>query len=84
MLPDNKERCCRVASESILKSFYGDDLLKSVIPTEEAVNLAKEIANVIRCGGFRLTKFISNNKDVMNSIPVAESKSKIISNCIIQ
>ena len=28
---DNKEKCNRVASESILKSFYADDLLKSVI-----------------------------------------------------
>ena len=38
----------------------------------EAVNSAKEIANVMRHGGFRLTKFISNDKDVMNSILVAE------------
>ena len=43
----NKERCSRVASESILKSFYADDLLMSVITTEEAVNLAKEISNVM-------------------------------------
>ena len=38
----------------------------------EAVNSAKEIANVMRHGGFRLTKFIWNDKDVMNSILVAE------------
>ena len=34
--------------------------------------MAEEIADVMRYGGFRLTKFISNDKDVMNSIPVAE------------
>ena len=62
---DNKERCSRVASESILKSFYADDLLKPVITTEEAVNLAKEISDVMWHGGFRLTKFISNNKDTI-------------------
>ena len=44
---DNKERCSRVASESILKSFYADDLHMSVITTEEAVNLANEISNVM-------------------------------------
>ena len=33
--------------------------------------MAKEIADVMRRGGFRLTKFISNNKVLMNSIPVA-------------
>ena len=69
---DKKERCNRVASELIMESFYADDLLKSVIKTEEAVNLAKEITDVKRRGGFRLTKFVSNDKDVMNSIPVAE------------
>ena len=67
---DNKERCGRIASESILKPFY-TNLLKSVITTE-AVNLAKEITNVMRRRGFRLTKFISYDKDVMNSILVAE------------
>ena len=68
---DNKQRCGRIASESILKSFY-TNLLKSVITTE-VVNLAKEITDVMRRGGFRLTKFISNDKDVMNSILVTET-----------
>ena len=44
---DNKERRNRVFSESILKSFYADDLLKSVTTTEEAVNLAKEFSDVM-------------------------------------
>ena len=69
---DSKERCSRVAIESILKLFYADDLLKSVITIEEAVNLVKEIADVMRRGGFKVTKFISNDKDVINSIPVVE------------
>ena len=46
---DNKERCSRIASESIQKSFY-TNLLKSVITTE-AVNLAKEITDVMQLGG---------------------------------
>ena len=49
--------------------FYANDLLKSLITTEEAVNLAKEITEVMQCGGFRLTRFILND---MNSIPVTE------------
>ena len=69
---DNKERFSRVASESILKSFYANDLLKLVITTEEAVNLAKKISDIMRHGELRLTKFISKNKYTMNSIPVAE------------
>ena len=34
--------------------------------------MAEEIADVMQYGGFRLTKFVSNDEDVMNSIPVAE------------
>ena len=34
--------------------------------------MAEEIAVVMRHEGFRLTKLILNDKDVMNSIPVAE------------
>ena len=51
------------------ESFYANDLLKSVITTEEAVNFAKEITEVMRRGGFRLTRVISND---MNSILVTE------------
>ena len=51
------------------ESFYANDLLKSVITTEEAVNFAKEITEVIQCGGFRLTRFILND---MNSILATE------------
>ena len=69
---DNKEIYSRAASESILQSFYADDLLKLVITAKEAVNVAEEITDVMRRARFRLTKFISNNKNVMNSIPAAE------------
>ena len=53
------------------ESFYANDLLKSVTTTEEAVNFAKEITEVMRRGGFRLTRVISND---MNSIPVTEKE----------
>ena len=37
---DNKERCNTVAIELIMKSFYADNLIKSVITTGEAVGKA--------------------------------------------
>ena len=49
---DNKERCSTVSREPILKLFYTDDLLKSVIAAEEAVNLAKDNFDVLQHGGF--------------------------------
>ena len=48
---DNKERCSIVATEPILKLFYADDFLKSIITTDEAVNLVKEIDDVMQREG---------------------------------
>ena len=68
----NKERYSTVTGESILKSLYADDLLRSAITTEEPVNLTKEIADVTQRRGFRLTNLIWNDKNIMNSMSVAE------------
>ena len=58
--------------ESALKSFYADDLLKSVKTEEMAKTIAKELIELIQCGGFRLTKFVSNRKGVLESLPKSE------------
>ena len=78
---DHGKKYSAAAVESILKSFYADDLLKSVITTEEAIALAKELVDLMKTVGFRLTKFISNNKDVMNSIPITERAKSVQSAC---
>ena len=39
--------------ETILKSFYDDNLLKFVVTKQEAIDLVKEL----KIDGFRLTKF---------------------------
>ena len=48
-------------------SFYDDDLLKSVALEQEAVSLIKEMVNLMNAGGFRLSKIINNNKNVMKT-----------------
>lgn len=55
-----------------LKSFYADDLLKLVVTRKEAINLADELMKTIKEGDLQLTKVISNNKEVMKSIPESE------------
>ena len=55
--------------ETVLISFYVDNLLKFVTSEQEAVSLIKEMVNLMKAGGFRLTKFISNNEYVMKTIP---------------
>ena len=48
-------------------SFYDDDLLKSVALEQETVSLIKEMVNLMNAGGFRLSKIINNNKNVMKT-----------------
>ena len=57
------------ASETVMKNFYVDDLLKSVKSEEYAVDLIKRVKEMCAAGGFNLTKFICNRKNVRMSIP---------------
>ena len=52
-----------------MKNFYVNNLLKSVEDKAYARDLIRRIRNMYSAGGFNLTKFISNNKLVLMSIP---------------
>ena len=52
--------------------FYVDDGLTSVPSVQEAVTLISETKEMCRRGGFNLHKFISNNRKVIESIPVED------------
>ena len=69
---DNLEKYSAVTIETVLRSSYVDDLLNSVTSEQEAVSLIKEMVDLMKAGGFRLTKFISNNENVMKTIPETE------------
>ena len=57
------------ASETVMKYFYVDDLLKSVKSEEYAAHLIKKVKEMCTASGFNLTKFICNRKNVLMSIP---------------
>ena len=69
---DNIENYSPITIETVLRSFYGEDLLKLVLSEQEAVSLITDKVDLIKSGGFRTTKFISNNEHVMKSIPEME------------
>ena len=75
---DNYQRFDGLTYESVLKSFYVDDLLKSVNTEEMAISLCKELREIAKCGGFRLTKFLSNCKGVIDSLPPSEISPHMI------
>ncbi|XP_023204623.1 uncharacterized protein LOC111611627 [Xiphophorus maculatus] len=53
----------------IERNFYVDDGLTSVATKDEAIRLVKEARQLCSSGNLRLHKFVSNNQDVLASIP---------------
>ena len=69
---DNYEKFNGLTHETILKCYYVVDLLKLVTSEETAISLAKELIEILKCGGFNLTKFLSNSIKVIESLPHSE------------
>ena len=59
-----------------MKNFYVNDSLFSKPSTEQAVHSSLELMRMLRKGNFRLTKFMSNDKDVLAAIPAEERTIK--------
>lgn len=59
--------------QTVNRNFYVEDCLKSVSTTEKAVRLSGQLRELLLRGGFRLTKWLSNDRNVIATIPVTES-----------
>ncbi|KAJ8018203.1 hypothetical protein HOLleu_43941 [Holothuria leucospilota] len=57
------------AQKAIQDSFYVDDCLATACNNSEAISLTKGLTELCAQGGFRLTKWMSNSKEVLASIP---------------
>ncbi len=66
---DAELECGSRAAEFVRKNFYVDDGLTSLPTPDDAINLITETKTLCAKGGFRLHKFMSNNKEVLQSIP---------------
>ena len=66
---DNEEKYGADAARTLQRNFYVDDLLKSMPDVSSTINLIKMVTRMCAAGGFKLTKFISNNEAVLKSIP---------------
>ncbi|KAK7884094.1 hypothetical protein WMY93_027217 [Mugilogobius chulae] len=65
------------AANFIKKHFYVDDGLTSVETVEEAVILVKEAQALCAKGKLHLHKFLSNNREVLDSIDATERAAEI-------
>ena len=60
------------AADFLQRDFYVDDGITSVSTVQEAQMLIQDATAICRQGGIRLHKFISNNRSVIDSIPISE------------
>ena len=68
----HKGRFSDEAVSAVGKYFYADDFVKSVRTVTEASSLAGEVTCLLSEAGFRLTKWMSNIREVLSKIPDAD------------
>ena len=74
---DNQDQFDEETVETVRKNFYVDDCLKSVQSEQDAVRLAGQLRDLLAKGGFRLTKWLSNSRRVIESVPVSERAGSV-------
>ena len=57
-----------ITVDTVVKDFYVDDCLKSLEEEQRAIRLVKQVQELTSRGGFRLTKWVSNSRAVMETI----------------
>lgn len=64
-------------ANTIRNSFYVDDCLKSVQYKEEVLQLCEGVTKCLKNAGFRLTKFVINDPDLLQCIPEEERAKEV-------
>ena len=66
---DNKHRFPVDVINTVKRNFYVDDCLKSLSSGAAAIKHVQELQALLSRGGFKLTKWISNRRNVKEAIP---------------
>ena len=57
---------------TVKRNFYVDDCLNSVPGENEAIRLTADLRRLLEKGGFNLTKWVSNSRKLVESLPESE------------
>ena len=74
---DNEHKYKREVIDAIQNDFYVDDFVKSVATEEESINLAHDVVQATAEGGFKLTKWISNSRKLLETIPEEDMAKEV-------
>ncbi|XP_068684884.1 uncharacterized protein [Montipora foliosa] len=64
--------------KAVYKHFYMDDGLPSTDSCEEAIEMRKQMTELLRRGGFRLHKWLTNYADVLATIPEQDRSPRFL------
>ena len=76
---DHELKYSELAINTLRRSFYMDDMIRSVKCIEDATNLIPEMEKLLQEGGFDLGKFMSTSREVIESVP-EEKRAKSLQN----
>ena len=74
---ENQADFDKATVDTVLNNFYVDDCLKSMPTVQYAIEPTSQLREMLDRGGFRLTKWISNSKDVLLAIPECERAASV-------
>lgn len=74
---DAKGNMAPAAVAAVLNNFYVDDCLLSVSDETQACALVRDLTALCESGGFHLTKWMSNRRVVLASIPETERAKEV-------
>ena len=74
---DNINQFSAQAVNTIMNNFYVDDCLASTATEEDAIALYHELRSICHKGGFLLTKWMSNSRQVLAAIPETERAKEV-------
>ena len=72
---DNQGEFDEETIATVNRNFHVDGCLKSVSTTDKAARLPGQLRELLSRGGSRLTKWISNDRNVIATVPVTERAS---------
>ena len=75
---DNLDKFDEETINTVNRNLYVDDCLKSVPTTDKVARLSGQFRELLSRGGFRLTKWISNDRNVITTVPVMERAPSVV------
>ena len=63
--------------KTVLHDFYVDDCLKSLVNETKAISMLGQLCTLLKRGGFHLTKWLSNCREVLATIPTSDKAKQI-------